>query len=938
MKKHFLGWHAPFITLAVDWLWEKKESFSEILLVVPTMESGRKIRQTLAERGACFAPEVCTAGKFGTMGYEGEESLLLEQIIWEETLRNFDWTQCQGVFPKPQAENWERNLSEELRRLRIQTGEYGMTFHTVSQRLPDDHPDSGRWKLLANWEATYFKNMKRLGADDSFQVRNADYGKARLPSGIKSVVLVGVTDPTEQAVRMAHACSENDYQVDTLISAPEAMEDSFDAVGRPVAEYWTTEKIHWVDRNASILAAADARSLAPCLLQSLTETLTTEGENLSLGIGNKEVTPLLKSAFKDAGYTLFDPAGAPITDWSFVEWYRVWVRFAKQEKIEDLRVLIRSPWTARLMERFTKDFYWISKALEEVSQSAKPVNITDLWHIKKSEWPFDSRDVEQRRKHLDDVLDVVQGIREWRGLFKKAVSIKALRAFLETTLQGEESEEALIAETVFSALEEEAARLPKKHAEAFDFAQEFLKRLEQERIGDKRENVHIEALGWLELAFESSPNLFITGLNEGVLPNTEIGDTWLPESLREFLGMRTNRERFAHDVFYLKSLLEARKESGKVVSFFLKTGLQGDPLKPSRLLLQVPTEELPERVMHCFSGHFFSIPALPWERDWKLTAPQSPAISKLSPSSIKDYLQCPFRFYLKHVLRMQKPPETLQEWNHGEFGTIIHAVLENMQGNADVLAEINPRILEKWFHDELDAIVEKQFSTHLTLAFQIQRESLKQRLSFFAEVETTDRLENAGWTPVSFEEAFSFEIEGIKVRGIIDRVDKHVDGRYRVVDYKTGKERSAQQAHLSKITAATKLPPHLEETEVIFTREGKPHLWTNLQLPIYALYCAEKYGVCPTLRFGLIGQTMADTRYSDWEFTSEEMDVAKRALEAVVHKVNAGIFFPPVERPRSGYDDYSDLSYGYPLAEGVEQGEYLLNKPAAITELQTQGD
>lgn len=927
MNRYFLGWDVPFITRAVDWLWARKDEMAETLIVVPTAEGGRKVRQALAERGACFAPTVYTAGRFGALGYQGEENLLLEQLLWERTLENYDWGQCAEIFPQPKAEGWAANLAEELRRLRVQTGEYGMTFHTVAQRLKDGHIDSARWQLLANWEAAYYGSIKQLGAMDSHEVRNADYTQSRLPAKIKQVIFLGVTDPTEQAVRMGHACHENNYGVHVLISAPEEHADGFDEVGRPVSEYWAAQKIKWKGGNERIKAVADIRSLTPSLLDTMAETIGSDNGHLSLGVGDKEVAPFLKSAFKEKGLRVYDPAGTALSEWSFVEWYRVWVRFAKQERIEDLRVIIRSPWMGRLVEGFRKDLYWLSKALEEVAESAKPMTISDLWHVKSSEWPFDDRNVKRRREYLDDVLDVVQATKDWRGIFKKKVSAAALRAFLEAVLGGEESEEALIAEGVFTSLEKEAGLLPEDYKNKVDFSHEFLKRLEVERVGDARDQIHVEALGWLELAFEPAPHLFITGLNEGVLPNTEIGDTWLPESLRKSLGMRTNQERYAHDVYYLMSLLSAREAEGSVHGFFLKTGRKGDPLKPSRLLLQVPAEELAERVKHCFSGAFYSIQGLPWERDWKLAAPRPNPVLRLSPSSIKDYLQCPFRFYLKHVLGMNKPSETLQEWNHMEYGTIIHEVLERMEGNEQILAETSKVALEKWFYAELDFIIEKQFSTQPALAFQIQRESMRQRLSFFAAVETEDRVENPGWRTIAFEKRFEFFVDGIKIRGIIDRIDEHEDGRLRVVDYKTGKEKSAIYSHLHKLTPSFNIPHHLDGTDVLITHDGKPHIWKNLQLPIYALWCEETYKKCPQLRYGLIGQTVAETSFADWDFTEDDLENARRALQAVVDKVKEGIFFPPVERPSSGFDDYSDLAYGFPLDEGVEEGDYLLDQP-----------
>ena len=111
ITQHFLGWHLPFITLSVDWLWEHKDSLASMLVVVPTNESGRKVRQALAEKGPCLVPQFCTSGKFGAMGYQGSENLLLEQLVWEKVLSSHNWNTTQDIFPKPQAEHWAKDLT-----------------------------------------------------------------------------------------------------------------------------------------------------------------------------------------------------------------------------------------------------------------------------------------------------------------------------------------------------------------------------------------------------------------------------------------------------------------------------------------------------------------------------------------------------------------------------------------------------------------------------------------------------------------------------------------------------------------------------------------------------------------------------------------------------------------------------------------------------------
>ena len=47
--------------------------------------------------------------------------------------------------------------------------------------------------------------------------------------------------------------------------------------------------------------------------------------------------------------------------------------------------------------------------------------------------------------------------------------------------------------------------------------------------------------------------------------------------------------------------------------------------------------------------------------------------------------------------------------------------------------------------------------------------------------------------PVWFERSFAFRIGPHLLRGRVDRVDKHPDGSYELIDYKTGKAKTAQE-------------------------------------------------------------------------------------------------------------------------------------------------
>lgn len=925
MKRYFLGWDKPFISLVVEWLWECRDAFSSTLLVVPTTESGRKVRQALAEKGPCFTPQVYTSGKFGTMGYQGEENLLLEQLVWEQTLLCFDWDDYSDIMSKPRGDYWQKSLAEELRNLRTQTGEYGYSFQILSSKLNEEHPDRRRWQFLADLESSYCLRMKKYGAYDSFQVRNGDYAKTSFPPQFQNIIFVGVTDPTEQAVKMACACGVNGKNVSFLISAPELVSEGFDDVGRPVTDFWANYKLCWPGGESNLHSVLSPKALPHKLFVDIQSLQKNREVDFALGMGDKLITPYVKKEFERQGIHVFDPAGDSLADWSFVAWYKIWVDFAKSERIEDLKILLRSPWTQKAFGLTHKSVYLYYRDLEMICQSSKPYSISDLWHLKKSSFCFSDNYLmdERLQEALEKLLDLIQCTKVERAVFKQTTSVTGLRLFLEKCLKGESSEEALLSEKVFLQLEEIASKLPVDLLGKLDFSYEFLSRLEKESIGQSREDVHLEALGWLELSFEPSSHLLVTGLNEGVLPNTDIGDSWLPDSLRQQLGMRTAKARFAHDVFYLNSLLEARRVRGSVQGYFFKYGEKGDPLLPSRLILQVPQKDLATRAQHCFREESYSVPGQPWTRDWTLKVPPGCTIKKLSATTIREYLNCPFRFYLKCILKMQRPDNTPWEWSAREFGSIIHKVVEQLKSYPEMQKELDVEVFEKWCHEQLDLILDEQFADTPPLAFRIQRQTMRQRLSFFAESEMNARSGmHQGWQTTSWEEKFSIMVDGIEIAGVIDRVDKHEDGRIRLIDYKTGRVKGAEAAHIANVTARTNIPPHIQDTDLVFMLNGKNKYWKDLQLPLYALSYYQQNRIYPELKYCIIGDTKADNYYSeDWAFTPDLAVATENALKTVISQIDSALFWPPKDISSSSFDEFKDFCYGYCLSDSLKFDE-----------------
>ncbi len=159
----------------------------------------------------------------------------------------------------------------------------------------------------------------------------------------------------------------------------------------------------------------------------------------------------------------------------------------------------------------------------------------------------------------------------------------------------------------------------------------------------------------------------------------------------------------------------------------------------------------------------------------------------LSPSKVSSFTDCALAFRFSAIDHLPEPPSIA-----ASRGTLVHAALERLFMR-DAAARTLPAALEC-----LDAAVE-EMRTHPDLAdLGLDAEA---EATFVAEaaalVEKYFRLEDPTTiTPIGIELKLEVELGGIRLRGIIDRLELDASGELVVTDYKTGRapdERQEQQ-------------------------------------------------------------------------------------------------------------------------------------------------
>ena len=229
--------------------------------------------------------------------------------------------------------------------------------------------------------------------------------------------------------------------------------------------------------------------------------------------------------------------------------------------------------------------------------------------------------------------------------------------------------------------------------------------------------------------------------------------------------------------------------------------------------------------------------------------PLPPAIvGSLSPSRAADFKACPLLYRFRTIDRLPETPSRA-----AVRGTMVHAVLEQLfelpaaGRTLEAARELLPEVWQRMAADEPDiaALFDEAGADDADAASLADwLASASQLLGNYFALEDPSRLE-----PVAREQLIEVVIDGLRLRGYIDRLDENDRGELRVVDYKTG---------------AT--PREAFEAKALF------------QMKFYALVLWRTRGIVPKqLRL----MYLADTDTLSYEPDAEELTRFERTVQAI---------------------------------------------------------
>jgi ATP-dependent helicase/nuclease subunit B len=329
--------------------------------------------------------------------------------------------------------------------------------------------------------------------------------------------------------------------------------------------------------------------------------------------------------------------------------------------------------------------------------------------------------------------------------------------------------------------------------------------------------LRVRIFGLLEARLTESDRVVLGGLVEGTWPPDSRTDAWLSRPMRLSLGLDLPERRVgltAHDFAQLLGAPEV------ILSHAAK--IAGAPTVPSRFIQRLAAIAGARWQPALDRGKLY----LDWARE--LDRPEAPPKAapqpapkppravrpkRLSVTDIENWLRDPYTIYAKYVLRLAPLDPIDIAPGAAERGSIIHAAIgEFTQRYAGGLPSDPARDLIELGRPHFAALDDFPEAR----AFWWPR--FERIARWFADWELQRR---PGIAAIAAEIRGGFEIpleEGaFKLSGIADRIERRTDGRYVILDYKTGSARSEKQVR-------TGLAPQLTLEAAILRQGGFPEI------------------------------------------------------------------------------------------------------------------
>ena len=300
----------------------------------------------------------------------------------------------------------------------------------------------------------------------------------------------------------------------------------------------------------------------------------------------------------------------------------------------------------------------------------------------------------------------------------------------------------------------------------------------------------IQVLGVLESAGLQFDALWVLGMNDDLWPPPPRPSPLLPAELQRAAG--TAHASAEVELDFARRVHQRLLRSAPEIVFSYARADGNRVLRPSPLLGGLPEASLPPAEIVTVARQLAAEAGDACERIADAVAPPVAAGEKVPGGSwvLRAQAICPAWAFYQFRLGAEAMEEPVEGLDPAARGTLVHGALEvfwkALQSSTALAALSETALAERIAAGIAAAIDTFEHERRITLPArfrQLEAARLQKLLAVWLAVESQ---RSAPFEVIACEQPAEVEIEGIRVRMVVDRIDRLADGRQVIIDYKTG--------------------------------------------------------------------------------------------------------------------------------------------------------
>lgn len=346
----------------------------------------------------------------------------------------------------------------------------------------------------------------------------------------------------------------------------------------------------------------------------------------------------------------------------------------------------------------------------------------------------------------------------------------------------------------------------------------------------------LQIMGPLETRALDFENLIILSCNEGIFPRKSVSSSFIPHELRKGFGLPTYEHQDAMWAYYFYRMIQRAKRVWMLSDArpdSLKGGEESRYIKQLEKYCNVPLKRFTATAGIANIASEQDIP----KSEQDITSLRA---GRLSASALKDYIDCPAKFYYSTVRKLKETDEVSESLDGRTVGNVFHKVMQRLYGIREkVITRPYLESLQKdkdRIRDLVDETIMKELKTFEVTGRNLIYSRMVVRYVQDAIKVDLDMMDSYGvrdFRILSLEKEEKGDLFGFPMKGFLDRKDSFRPSEIRVVDYKTGSvsddEKTITDENARKVVDA------------LFGDKSKGRPKIALQMYIYDKFVLQEY-------------------------------------------------------------------------------------------------